>query len=49
VFVALVALAWPISTSRSGKADLILVGGVDAIFHAYFRVWDALTVLRAIQ
>ena len=31
---------------RSGQADLILVGGVDCpIFHGYFRVWDALTVL----
>lgn len=31
---------------RSGKADIILVGGVDCpIFQGYFRVWDALTAL----
>ena len=43
---ALVALDLADLYIRSGKADLILVGGVDCpIFHAYFRVWDALTVL----
>lgn len=31
---------------RSGRADVILVGGVDCpIFQAYFHVWDALTAL----
>lgn len=43
---ALVALELADLYIRSGKADLILVGGVDCpIFPAYFHVWDALTVL----
>ena len=43
---ALVALDLADLYIRSGKADLMLVGGVDCpIFQGYFRVWDALTAL----
>jgi len=43
---ALVALDLADLYIRSGKAELILVGGVDCpIFHGYYRVWDALRVL----
>jgi 3-oxoacyl-[acyl-carrier-protein] synthase II len=43
---ALVALDLADLYIRSGKADLILVGGVDCpIFHGYYRVWNALRVL----
>ena len=43
---ALVALDLADLYIRSGKADLILVGGVDCpIFQGYFHVWDALTAL----
>ena len=43
---ALVALDLADLYIRSGRADLILVGGVDCpIVHGYFRVWDALTAL----
>lgn len=43
---ALVALSLADLYIRSGKADVMLVGGVDSpVLHGYFHIWDALHAL----